>query len=395
MKKLTQEEFIKRAKEIHGDKYDYSKSIYTGRHKKLEIICKSHGSFIQYAKDHIGKQKSGCPKCVGKNLTIAEVIKKFNIVHNFKYDYSNSEFKKFSDKIDIICPYNHLFKQTVSSHLNGYGCPKCKFIKTSEIKTMPLQVFIEKSNIVHNNKYDYSKCNIRNNKKQVCIICPKHGEFWQKKSIHLKGHGCKYCSHDNLSLQKIVPTEEYIKKAKKKHGNKYDYSKTIVQQRTTKIKVICRKHGEFLTCKSAHLKGVGCKKCANEYNTGTYKFTEWFRQAEKSKNFDGFKVYLIKCWNNEEEFYKVGRTYTSLKKRFSTKKLLPYEYEIIALYVKNKLSKKEAKIIYNMENTIKRKWKNKKYMPLLNFGGKQECYKLSLKDVENISNMLKNRIVNI
>ena len=86
---------------------------------------------------------------------------------------------------------------------------------------MELQDFIEKANIVHNNKFDYSKVKYVDSQTKICIICPKHGEFWQKPNNHLHGWGCAKCSG-----VKQKTTEEFIEEAKKVYGDKYDYSKT-------------------------------------------------------------------------------------------------------------------------------------------------------------------------
>ena len=86
-RKLTTEEFIKRAKEIHGDKYDYSKAEYKSTRDRVCIICPTHGEFYQNANHHI--RRAGCPKCSGpKKLTTVEFINKAREVHEDKYDYS-------------------------------------------------------------------------------------------------------------------------------------------------------------------------------------------------------------------------------------------------------------------------------------------------------------------
>ena len=53
--------------------------------------------------------------------------------------------------------------------------------------------FIEKARQVHGDKYDYSKVEYKNNKTKICIVCPIHGEFWQRPNDHLNGRGCDKC----------------------------------------------------------------------------------------------------------------------------------------------------------------------------------------------------------
>lgn len=101
---------------------------------------------------------------------------------------------------------------------------------------------------------------------KVCIICPKHGEFWQTPSGHLSGKGCPKCYKESRSST----TEEFINKAREIHGNKYDYSKVNYVNAYTKVCIICPKHGEFWQIPANHLNGHGCPNCQGA--TKQYKF---------------------------------------------------------------------------------------------------------------------------
>ncbi len=114
--------------------------------------------------------------------------------------------------------------------------------------------FIEKSKNVHGDKYDYSKVNYINANENVCIICPEHGEFWQKPNNHLNGNGCPLC------VRKKWDTKSFIEKAMEIHGNKYDYSKTEYKSTREKVCIICPEHGEFWQYPLSHLEGCGCRK---------------------------------------------------------------------------------------------------------------------------------------
>ena len=121
--------------------------------------------------------------------------------------------------------------------------------------------FIEKAYLIHGDKYDYSKVNYINSVTKVCIICPKHGEFWQTPANHLQGHGCPKCSVENTHIRQNSNTEEFIKKAQEVHNNKYDYSKVEYANNTSKVCIICPEHGEFWQQPNNHLHGQGCPKC--------------------------------------------------------------------------------------------------------------------------------------
>lgn len=132
-KKLTTEDFIKKAKEVHGDKYNYSKVDYRGNKIKVTIICSIHGEFEQPPSNHL--QGQGCPNCGGTvKLTTNEFIEKARVVHGDLYDYSKVDYKTNRDKVTIICPIHGGFEQKPSGHLLGSGCPKCNRGFSSESK---------------------------------------------------------------------------------------------------------------------------------------------------------------------------------------------------------------------------------------------------------------------
>jgi len=187
MKKLTTEEFIEKAKLVHGNKYDYSKVDYINSQAKVKIICEEHGEFEQKPNNHLTGY--GCSKCSGKNkLTTEEFIEKAKLVYGDKFDYSKVNYVNNHVKIIIICPIHGEFLQIPNSHLAGLGCQKCagNMLKTNE-------KFIAEAKLIHNDKYDYSQTNYINGHHKVKIICARHGEFWQLPSNHLKGGGCPNC----------------------------------------------------------------------------------------------------------------------------------------------------------------------------------------------------------
>jgi uncharacterized protein YbaR (Trm112 family) len=132
---LTTEEFITRAKNLHGGAFDYSKSILMGYHDKIEIVCKKHGPFWQNANDHLSRKSGrGCPECKReisgqyKKLSFEEYIARVNVIHNSKYMYIKPRTWRNTqtEKIEIICPIHGSFIQRVGDHLYlKCGCPTC------------------------------------------------------------------------------------------------------------------------------------------------------------------------------------------------------------------------------------------------------------------------------
>ena len=200
MNKLTTKEFIEKAKKVHSNKYDYSKAEYIDAKTKVCIICFKHGEFWQTPSNHL--KGRGCLKCGLESMaslqtkTTEEFIEKAKIVHGGKYDYSNVEYKNVNKKICITCPTHGYFWQKPSNHLNGQGCPCCY----GNLRKTTSQ-FINDARKIHGNKYDYSKVEYVNNRTKVCIICQKHGEFWQEPHGHLKGKGCTYCKESKLEIE--------------------------------------------------------------------------------------------------------------------------------------------------------------------------------------------------
>ena len=124
---------------------------------------------------------------------------------------------------------------------------------------------IKKFKKIHGKKYNYSKVLYKFIKEKVEIICPIHGPFFQTPFNHLQGKGCKLCGYIVVSKKQSSNIKEFIKKAKKIHKNKFDYSNVNYINNTTKVKITCKKHGPFFQTPNNHLQGNGCLKCQPEY----------------------------------------------------------------------------------------------------------------------------------
>ena len=296
-KKLTKEEFIKKAREKHGDKYDYSNVDYKYNKTKVCIICPEHGEFWQAPHHHTKGQ--GCPKCKGEatskrcRLSLSDFIKKSIEKHGNKYNYDKVKYENNSTKVCIICHEHGIFYQTPHGHLKGQGCPKCGQIVRNDSNRLSLSNFIKKANEKHNGKYDYSKVIYVNNYTKICIICPKHGEFLQTPSNHLSGKGCPKCKADKTCERLILSKEDFVKKANKIHHDKYNYSKVEYDGALTKVCVICPEHGEFWQTPNSHLNSTGCPKCSGNYIPTT---EEWITSANEKHNgkYDYHKVKYVK-----------------------------------------------------------------------------------------------------
>lgn len=200
MKKLTTEEFIKRSKLKHGEKYIYDRSVFIGAEKPVIIGCRIHGYFEQQANVHY--RGFGCPACSNNLKCNTETfIEKAIKVHGNLYDYSKVVYINNKTPIIIGCKIHGDFNQRPDSHVNRKdGCLKCKhdnmYSNTDE--------FIKKSNLIHNNKYDYSCVEYINSQTKVIIGCCEHGEFYQKPHDHLLGMGCIQCNYRRSKPELII-----------------------------------------------------------------------------------------------------------------------------------------------------------------------------------------------
>ena len=200
-KKKTTEEFIKEAKEIHGDRYDYSNSVYVNAITPLEIICSEHGSFFQKPNKHVSS-KQNCPNCChNKQKTLNEFISEANSKHDSKYTYECIiEYKGIGHIGIITCPLHGNFEQNLGNHLhNGAGCPDC-----AKNKKKTTESFIQKAKQIHGDRYDYSKVNYTKKGEYVTIICKVHGEFQQTPNNHYNSIiGCNKCKLESTESKPV------------------------------------------------------------------------------------------------------------------------------------------------------------------------------------------------
>jgi very-short-patch-repair endonuclease len=262
-RRFSTEEFIKKAKLIHGERYDYSKVIYVGCFDKVIITCPKHGDFEQMAHGHLcGK---GCRDCKYKKMadnrrfSTEKFIKKARLIHGERYDYSKVIYVGCFDKVIITCQKHGDFEQMAHSHLCGSGCRDCKYEKMADDRRSSTDEFITKSRLVHGERYDYSLVDYINVSTNVTIICHVHGNFSQTPNAHLSGHGCQVCGGGMLSN-----TDEFITKSRLVHGERYDYSLVDYINALTNVTIICPVHGNFSQIASSHLSGQGCPRCINK-----------------------------------------------------------------------------------------------------------------------------------
>ncbi len=206
--KRTKEEFIEKAKSVHGDKYNYEQSEYINRKTKISIHCKDcDKTFYQVPSSHL--VGDGCKSCGIKSraskcrYTTEMFIEKAKSIHGDKYNYDQVKYIGSQAKVSIFCiKCNKMFSQDAETHLMGRGCRNCGTKTSGSKRSLTKEMFIEKAKSVHGDNYNYDQVNYVNNHTKVIIYCKKcEDTFSQVPSSHLLGSGCPY--HANKTELKL------------------------------------------------------------------------------------------------------------------------------------------------------------------------------------------------
>lgn len=298
MRGFTTKEFIEKAKQKHGDYFDYSETVYVNRRTKVYIICPIHGGFWQFPEQHL-KSQYGCPQCSyeakskEKRLGFEDFVIRATNIHGNMYSYVNVDYIDEKTKVEIICKKHGAFMQTPAAHLHGQGCPLCGIEKIRNSKLLSQNEVIEAFKRVHGDTYDYSKVEYKGSQVEIAIICKEHGIFYQKPAYHMYvGCGCPVCGDIKRGLSERQTKSEFVEKARLIHGDKYDYSLVPEDVLTSdKVPIVCKEHGVFLQTKNSHLKGQGCPHCPKTcVSLGEKKVSEWLDM----KNIKYIPQYKIK-----------------------------------------------------------------------------------------------------
>lgn len=184
-------------------------------------------------------------------------IEKAVKIHKDRYDYSLVDYKNSRTKVKIICKEHGVFEQQPRHHTGQKsGCLIC-----GGKRKLSTQEFIERSMKIHGDRYDYSLVDYyKNNKTKIKIICKVHGVFEQSPKNHLDGCGCIRC----IIKPNTSTSHEFVEKAKKVHGELYDYSLVDYKNSYTHVKILCKEHGVFEQQPRHHFEGSGCSKCTSK-----------------------------------------------------------------------------------------------------------------------------------
>lgn len=294
-KRLTTDEFIKRAEERYPNKYTYEKTIYKSKRDNVIITCKKHGDFSVKADTFL--TGCGCPLCKKEYTDNAaeRFIEKAKEKHpkEEELDYSYVSYANYHTPVAIYCHKKDefgvehgIFYQTPGHHLSGEGCPKCN----SNIK-LTTDEFIRRAKLKHENKYEYFPDKYRGYNIDTEIYCKKCNKvFTQTPHNHLKGEECPYCKSERISLSETKTNSQFIQEAIKVFGNRYDYSETEYKGANQEVGIICHEkdtlgneHGKFWKLPYLFLHGVGCPKCSGNESKLESELYEYIKSITDEK----------------------------------------------------------------------------------------------------------------
>lgn len=293
-----------------------------------------------------------------KKLSTQEFIDRANSAHNHEYDYSDSVYISMDKPVSVKhkkCGMT--FSQYARNHLKGHGC---KFCANQYMNT---EIFIKRSREIHgHNKYSYGSTIYKSAKEKLDIFCNTCEKmFTQTASDHIQGYGCSHCGGT-----KRKTFDEFQEKAKSIHGNGFSYNSKDFKSLKEKMEIKCNSCDSiFKQTPKKHLAGDGCPNCRTE--SMGWRRSNFIQFC--SKNNGMAKIYLIHCFGGDEYFYKIGITCNDLKTRYSSKRLMPYNYKVLSEKVM------DAGAVWDYEKEVIRLNKLLKYSPIIAFGGSAtECF---------------------
>lgn len=372
-KRWSTKRFVREATEKFGDLYDYSLVVYKNKNTMLDIKCPIHGITKQRASVHLGS-KVGCPHCNGNGkLDNNRFADKANEVHDFEYDYSLVDYQGANSLVTIGCISHGFFEQLAGRHLSGQKCLKCRQEKQvtdrESLRVKAEQDFLARAEVTHKGFYCYKSVEYKNSGDKVVIKCPSHGYFSQSPNSHLNQRGCNACAIEyKVEARRKKEASVFVSKAVAKHGSRYNYDAVEYIRSKDRVEIGCPQHNTFLQTVADHLAGCGCPDCGRETGSGWSRGD--FLEYAKFKSKGQAKLYIIKCFNDLEVFYKVGITARSVAERFKDIQAMPYNH-IVIMEISG-----GADYIYDLENSAHRLLAKFSYKPLKDFHGKTECFSL-------------------
>jgi serine protease inhibitor ecotin len=263
-KRLTLEEVKDKAK-VFGRNFKYLKVEYPSAKKPtVTYICPEHGEITQLLYGHLSGR--GCKHCrkAPEDVEADKIAKRDARLLSMSEGYRalRVDRSKRVNHIVSICQEHGEFSQPVSRRLKeGRGCPKCSVVARGLARRIPFTELVERSKIIHGDSYDYVEA-LHDGVSWLHLVCKTHGDFIQRSHEHLGGHGCIKCKEDKVAERSKKSDEEWFRYCGEVHEHAYEYKEIIREKfKRSKIRVVCKTHGEFVQDAGNHSNGSGCPSC--------------------------------------------------------------------------------------------------------------------------------------
>ena len=292
-------------------------------------------------------------------------------IHGTRYDYSKVEYVHSAQKVIVVCTTHGEFLVTPNNHLSSkQGCQKC-----SKRHRPSLEEFINESHKIHRGAYNYSGTVYVNNHTPVSIECPAHGAFSVQPKDHLhKKSGCPMCGNASKGSYHKKDTTWFITAATAIHGGRYDYSNVRYHRYHDKVEILCPDHGPFFQTTGSHIHNQnGCPTCSIRDYEGGYGMKR-FENHPSLRTTPGM-LYLIRVYDDTEDFIKIGITQKTIHERFVVNNRLPYKYDVLQTVSGHLYD------MFLLEQEAKRSLKRYRYHPRIKFSGHTECFSVEVREL--------------
>lgn len=261
--KNTFSDFVRRAVEVHGDRYIYAEDTYTGMSELTAITCTRHGLFLQKPTNHVA-QGQGCRKCSDlargeiSRGTLEVFLKQASGIHGAVYDLSKVVYATSKTKVEIVCRDHGSFWVIPNNFIsNKSGCPQCGRTLVGQRSRHDRESYLARFREAHGNKFKYGEIDYSGPVATIVVTCPDHGDFKTIVAGHVNGIGCAKCHFG------IYDGPTFKAMADGVHGDRYDYSNAEYTRCNEKVVIRCRVHGDFKQAPSEHVhQSQGCPRCA-------------------------------------------------------------------------------------------------------------------------------------
>jgi hypothetical protein len=321
-KRKSYEEFLKDARRVHGNRYEYPKFEYKNSKAPVGIVCEKHGRFEQSPDSHIN-HRSGCPLCADEERSESSLLSEHEYLRRLEEACHNNDttvelvpgsYKGMNRPAQVECSKHGLQRPRRASSviLGTHACIDCALENQNNLQ-YSTESFREMLLVKFNSEYEIGDFEYEGKETLITMACPKpgHGEFTKRAGDFYKNVGCPKCRRV-VGLQQRF--EAWKREAAEIHEGRYDYSRVDYTDQHASVLIGCPVHGYYEQPPTVHLKS-GCRLCADAELKGLY--SERFFKKHQERKDDPATLYYLRFHIDGVTFYKVGLTVTSIRKRFA------------------------------------------------------------------------------